>query len=67
MQLQQTKAIAAGGWILATTAIGLVTNLATSSSWAVLALVALIPPVVLWRFWNVPAQSMSESIRRALR
>ena len=67
MQLQQTKVIAAGGWILATTAIGLVANLTSRSSWMVLALVALIPPVVFWRFWNVPAQSMSESIRKALR
>jgi hypothetical protein len=67
MQLQQTKTIAAGGWILAILAIGLVANLASWSIWTVLALVALIPPVVLWRFWNVPDQSMSESIRKALR
>jgi hypothetical protein len=67
MQLQQTKAIAAGGWILAIIALGLVANLTSLSIWTVLALVALIPPVVLWRFWNVPDQSMSESIRKALR
>ena len=48
-------------------AIGLVANLTSPSMWAVLALVAVIPPVVLWRFWNVPDQSMSESIRKALR
>lgn len=67
MQLQQRKAIAAGAWILAITAIGMVANLTSLSSRAVVALVALIPPVVLWRFWNVPGQSMSESIRKALR
>ena len=67
MRLQSTKAIAAGGWILAMIAIGLVANLTSPSMWAVLALVAVIPPVVLWRFWNVPDQSMSESIRKALR
>ena len=66
MQLQHTKSIAAGGWVLATTAIGLVANLTSLSSWTVLALVALIPPVVLWQFWNVPDQSMSESIRKEL-
>ena len=67
MRLQSTTAIAAGGWILAMIAIGLVANLTSPSIWAVLALVAVIPPVVLWRFWNVPDQSMSESIRKALR
>lgn len=67
MQLQQRKAIAAGAWILAITAIGIVANLTSLSSRAVVALVALIPPVVLWRFWDVPAQSMSESIRKVLR
>lgn len=67
MQLQQTKGIAAGGWILAMVAIGLVAHVTSPSSVAVLALVALIPPVVLWRFWNVPDQSMSESIRKELR
>jgi hypothetical protein len=67
MQLRQTKAIAAGGWILATIIIGLVANVTSMSSWAVVALVGLIPPVTLWRFWNVPDQSMSESIRKALR
>jgi len=48
-------------------AIGLITHVTSPSSVAVLALVALIPPVVLWRFWNVPDQSMSESIRKELR
>jgi hypothetical protein len=67
MQIQQTKSIAAGGWALAIIAIGLVANVTSLSTWAVLALVALIPPVVLWRFWNVPAPSMSESIRKAIK
>ena len=67
MQLQYTKALAAAGWVLITVAIGLVAKLTSPSSLAVLALVAVIPPVVLWRFWNVPDQSMSESIRKALR
>ena len=67
MQLQQRKAIVAGAWILAITAIGIVANMTSLSSRAVVALVALIPPVVLWRFWNVPDQSMSESIRQNLR
>jgi hypothetical protein len=57
--------MASGAWILAIIAIGLVTNLTAPSSWAFLGLVALIPPVVLWRFWNVPAQSLSESIQKA--
>jgi hypothetical protein len=67
MQLQQTKSIAAGGWVLAIIVVGLVANVTSWSSSMVLALVALIPPVVLWRFWNVPATSMSESIRKELR
>jgi hypothetical protein len=67
MQLQRTKAIAAGVWILAMAAIGMVANVASTTSWAALALIALIPPVVLWRFWNAPPQSMSESIKNELR
>jgi hypothetical protein len=67
MQLQSKKALAAVAWILAVTAIGRIMNLTSASSWAAMALVALIPPVVLWRFWNVPDQSMSESIQKSLR
>ena len=67
MQLQQTKALAAGVWVSAMAAIGIATSVASPTSWAALALLTVIPPVILWRFWNAPDPSMSESIRKAIR
>jgi hypothetical protein len=61
------KAALMGVWILAVGVLGYVYGATSFAGWTVLAAVALTPPVVMMRLWRVPSQSMSESIRAALR
>jgi hypothetical protein len=53
-------------WVLAVTIAGIAGNVNSFLLWTVLAAVAILPPVVM-RWWNEPRQSMSQSIREALR
>ena len=67
MQLVSIKAIIAMLWVSTVTVVGIAGNLNSVTSWIVLAVVAVVPPlVVLWR-WNDPRQTMSESIQEVLR
>lgn len=67
MNLNHMKATAAALWVLAMGAVGLQTNVSSPSNWMVLAACAIVPPVVMMRFWNHPDQTMSESIQQVLR
>ena len=67
MQLVSIKAIIAMLWVSTVTVVGIAGNLNSVASWIVLAVVAVVPPlVVMWR-WNDPRQTMSESIQEVLR
>ena len=67
MQLVSIKAIIAMLWVSTVTVVGIAGNLNSVTSWIVLAVVAVVPPlVVMWR-WNDPRQTMSESIQKVLR
>jgi hypothetical protein len=67
MQLVSIKAIIAMRWVSTVTDVGIAGNLNSVTSWIVLAVVAVVPPlVVMWR-WNDPRQTMSESIQEVLR
>jgi len=66
MTLEYTKASFAAAWVLAVCAIGLIAGV-TFATGLVLAAVAVLPPVVMWRWWTTPPESMSESIREAIR
>ena len=67
MQMLYMKMMIVSGWVLAMAAVGIVSEMASASSWTGLALLTVIPPVALWQFWNPPSQSMSESIQKILR
>ena len=67
MQMPYMKIMIVSGWVLAMAAIGIVSGTASATSWTVLALATVIPPVALWQFWNPSSQSMSESIQKILR
>ena len=67
MQLVSLKAVLATVWVSAVLIAGLAGNLNSLSSWAVLAGVAVLPPIVMMWRWNVPRQTMSESIQEARR
>ena len=67
MQLDSMRAAATAAWLSAVCAAGIVGNLRSLSGWAVLAGVAVLPPLVtMWR-WGPPRHTMSETIQEALR
>ena len=67
MQLVSIKAICAMLWVSAVSIAGIAGNVRSLSGWAVLAGLAILPPLVmLWR-WNDPRPTMSETIQQALR
>ena len=67
MQLQHYKVALAAVWALAISAVGLVVGVTSMAPLAILAVVALLPPIVMLRLWHDPVQSMSESIQEARR
>jgi hypothetical protein len=67
MRLEYTKAAFAVVWILLIAVVGFVAQAASVAGWTVLAGLAVLPPIVMWRMWTAPRQSMSESIRSAIR
>ena len=67
MQLVKLRAILAAVWVVAVLIAGFAMSPNSLSTWAVLAGVALVPPVVvMWR-WHSPNQTLSESIQEARR
>jgi hypothetical protein len=67
MTLEHTKASFAAVWAVAICAIGLAADVTFASGQMVLTAVAVLPPLLMWRLWTAPCQSMSESIREAIR
>jgi len=67
MRTDHVKAALIAVWILAVVVVGYVLGATSFVGWAVLAAMALTPPVVMMRLWGAPSPSMSESIREALR
>ena len=67
MQTDYVKATLMGVWILAVGVLGYVLGATFFVGWTVLAAMALTPPVIMMRLWCAPSQSMSESIREAIR
>ena len=67
MRLMSIKLVIAMLWVLAAFIVGFAVRLDSFSSWAVLTGVAVVPPLVMMWWWNDPRQTMSESIREALR
>jgi hypothetical protein len=67
MRLEYTKGTFAIVWVLVIAGVGVAVQVASVVGWIVFACLAVLPPVVMWRMWTTPRQSMSESIRSAIR
>ena len=67
MTLQNMKFTAAAAWVLAIAAAGLLASVSSVSWWLALAGLAIVPPLVMMRFWNQSDQTMSQSIQEVLR
>jgi hypothetical protein len=64
MTLQNIKMIVSGVWMLTALAIVIVADVSWLAGVAIAAL-GVLPPLALLLWWNEPAQTMSESIRKA--
>jgi hypothetical protein len=67
MQHKQMKAAVIGAWVLACGVIAMLLNVSSTTGWIVLIASAVVPPLVLLQMWRPPEQTMSESIREALK
>ena len=67
MQLISMKPIIALLWASAAFVIGIAGNVDSFSSWTILAVVAVVPPLVMMWRWNEPRETLSESIQEARR
>ena len=67
MQLRSIKAIVAMLWVSAVCAAAIAGSVQSVSGWTLLAVVAVVPPLVMMWLWDHPAQTMSESIQQARR
>ena len=57
----------AGAWILGLANVAAFLGLNSLLGWTVLAVIGLLPPIVMLRLWNPPAETTSEDIRKVLR
>ena len=69
MQTQHLKVAIIGGWVLGLGVLAFATNLSSVGGWTVLVGLGLLPPLIMLKTWNppAPAQTMSESIREAIK
>jgi hypothetical protein len=65
MTLRLMKASGAALWILGVFVFFVLTRNASMPNGVVMAALAIIPPILLWFWWNDPEPTMSESIHEA--
>ena len=66
MEPKYLKAAFSAVWVCALCAVALYGHF-TFSSWALLLALAVIPPLVVMRYWRDPVQTTSQSIQDVLR
>jgi hypothetical protein len=67
MQRNSIKGLVTAVWVVVVCAAGIAIKLQTVSGWALLAAMAVLPPLVMMWRWNDPPLTMSETIQAALR
>jgi hypothetical protein len=67
MQIDFVKAALMAAWVVVVGALGYMSGTTSFTGWTLLAVVSLVPPALMVRFWSAPSPSMSESIRDVLR
>lgn len=65
MKLSTLKGAIVAAWLLAMFVVSVAADVTSGSGWAVLAGFALLPPLVMLRWWKDPPQTLSESINKA--
>jgi hypothetical protein len=67
MLSDNNKTLLLAGWAVVVCLAALALGTDSVRNWMVVASVAVVPPLVVRRFWRVPDQSISESIHNARR
>lgn len=68
MTTSYVKAVFASVWIITAGALGALAAVTTLSGWFLLVVaLAIAPPLIFMHYWKRPAQTMSESIQKAIR
>lgn len=67
METTYAKTVVTAVWVLGVSALGLAAGSHSPTAWATLAGVALLPPLIVLRFWLTPPQTMSERINSGRR
>ena len=67
MKKELIKATLTAIWLLAMVVIAYGANITSTANWIALVSFTVIPPIAMWRFWQDPRQTMSESIQEARR
>lgn len=67
METTYAKTVVTALWVLGVGALGLAAGSHSTTAWVTLAGVALLPPLVVLRFWLTPPQTMSERINTGRR
>ena len=67
MKLEKLSLLAAAGWVLAWAGIVLLVHVGSPTGWMLLVGAGIVPPCILLTVWRRPAETMSESIREALK
>jgi hypothetical protein len=62
MQPKYLKATISAVWVCALCAVALFGHV-TFSAWVLLAALAVLPPLVVMRYWRAPVQTVSQSIQ----
>ena len=56
-----------GGWVLGSGAIAASFGVDSATGWMLLVGLGLLPPLLLFRMWPQPAQTMSKSSREVIK
>ena len=67
MHLRRYQTVLAGIWILAISVAAIAAGVRSVSTFAFVAVVAVLPLVVMQLLWHDPPETMSESIHQARR
>ena len=64
---EKTKTLLFVAWSIAVVLAAIALGITSVPNWVVVACVAVVPPLVVRRFWRAPEQTISESINEARR
>jgi hypothetical protein len=67
MPFQSLRFVVASAWVMALCVAGRIAELHTARIWAVVAALAIVPPIVMMWRWHGPEQTLSQSITTARR